>query len=241
MTTIQSSWFYSENKNTEKTTSNPFDTPENEGKIPKIYYVKYNNTICLIMKADIKLVIPLKGSKDNITSYLNSTVKNIDFFGYCDFNLNSLTVKWTDPNQKYPWLLTFTFKLYATDYYAFNSISFDYMLIDEQIYASSDDEIFSIQKDQYYNCTKALKIELRPLDRNYSTVRLIFNSIEVEAFRESPETSYVGKESHCSKDDKENLTYIIVSISIFTMVVVMIFVLCLSNDETQVVGVDHYR
>lgn len=63
----------------------------------------------------------------------------------------------------------------------------------EEIYSSSSDQVFSVQKDQYYNCTKAIKIELHPSDRNYSTVRLIFKSLEVEAFRESPGTSYVGK------------------------------------------------
>ncbi|CAI2735303.1 unnamed protein product [Schistosoma spindalis] len=241
ITNVQSAWFYSGTKNMEKTTSNPFDTPENEGKTQKIYYLKSDDNICFIMKADIKLVIPLKGTKNNITSHLDSTMKNIEFSGFCHSTSTYLSVKWIHSGQKAPWLLTFIFKLYANDYYTFDSTNFDYVLNDEEIYSRSKDEVFSVQKDQYYNCTKTLKIELHPSDRNYSTVRLIFKSLEVEAFRESPGTSYVGKESHCSKDEKESLTYIIVSISIFTMAVVMIFVLCLSNDETQIVGVDHYR
>ncbi|CAH8670957.1 unnamed protein product [Schistosoma bovis] len=240
-TNVQSAWFYSRFINMEKTTPDPFDTPENRGKIQKIYYLKSDNNICFIMKAEIKLVIPLKGSKENITSHLDSTTKNIEFSGFCDSTLTHLSVKWINLSQKSPWLLTFIFKLYANDYYTFDSTNFNYVLNDEEIYSSSSDQVFSVQKDQYYNCTKAIKIELHPSDRNYSTVRLIFKSLEVEAFRESPGTSYVGKESHCSSDDNESLTYIIVSISIFTMAVVMIFVLCLSNDETQVVGVDHYR
>lgn len=47
----------------EKTTPDPFDTPENRGKIQKIYYLKSDNNICFIMKAEIKLVIPLKVSQ----------------------------------------------------------------------------------------------------------------------------------------------------------------------------------
>ncbi|CAH8595133.1 unnamed protein product [Schistosoma turkestanicum] len=238
---VQSFGYNPSNQQKPDTTPNPFDTPENAGKIPKIFYLKSDDNICLIMKADMRLIIPLKGSRKNITSYLNSTTKNIKFTGYCHTTITNLEVEWTEPGQTNPWMLTFFFKLYSNEYYSLDTTSFAYELNDVSIHSSSKDEVFSVRKDQYYNCTKSQKIELHPLDRNYSTVRLVFKSLEVEAFRESPQTGYIGTESQCSSEEDESLTYIIVSISIFTMTVVMIFVLCLSNDESLIVGAAHYR
>ncbi|KAK4475055.1 hypothetical protein MN116_002149 [Schistosoma mekongi] len=254
ITIVQSSWLFrtdeTSSATTTTTTPNPFITSENEGKLSKIYYIKSGDNICLIMKAVMKIVIPLKGSRNNLAFHLNSTNKNLNFVGDCQSTIISLSIEYSVPDQQYPWVLTFTFKLYANDFYVLETIDFLYELdgdyyctfiVSEKLYAASKDEIFSVHKDQYYNCTEAQKYELHPASRNYSTVRLLFNAIEVEAFRQSSSTSYVGTESHCTTDDDQSLTYIIVSISIFTMAVVMIFALCLSNDETRDVGTYNHR
>ncbi|VDP63890.1 unnamed protein product [Schistosoma curassoni] len=76
----------------------------------------------------------LEGSKENITSHLDSTTKNIEFSGFCDSTLTHLSVKWIHLSQKSPWLLTFIFKLYANDYYTFDSTNFNYVLNDGRLY-----------------------------------------------------------------------------------------------------------
>ncbi|KAH8867868.1 Uroporphyrinogen decarboxylase [Schistosoma japonicum] len=192
ITIVQSSWLYHSDPTTTTTTPNPFGNLENDEKLLKIYYIKSGDNICLIMKAVMKIIIPLKGSRNNLTFYLNSTNENLSFDGDCQPTVTSLSIEFSVPDQQFPWILTFAFKLYASDFYVLESINFLYELDGEKMYAESNDEMFSVHKDQYYNCTETQKAELHPDSRNHSTVRLMFDALEVEAFRLSSSTSYVG-------------------------------------------------
>ncbi|CAH8631164.1 unnamed protein product [Heterobilharzia americana] len=192
------------------------------------------------MKAAMKVVIPMQGSRQNITSYLNSTTENVDFNIVSSPTSTQLFISWLHPGQKQSWGLTFSFILYGTGHYSLDSIVFTYQMDNDELEFKTKTEIFSIPKDSYYNCSETSKVELLPEHRNYSTVRLLLDRLEVEAFRQSSSINYVGTEFRCSNDNDKSLTYFIVGFSLFTMAVIITFVLCLSNDESREVSVDPF-
>ncbi|CAH8872681.1 unnamed protein product [Trichobilharzia szidati] len=233
------SYFYGETDPEGATTRTPKeDTDTGPGKT---FAAKEGSLICLLMKASMKIVVPLQGSRQNITININATSTNASVVSsFCHTTTSEVRVGWRQPEQEEDWGLTFKFKLYGTDLYSFDSIVFFYNLDDAFIEAKSTDEVFSIPKGTYFNCSNMDKIDLHPNSRNYSTVRLTFTLLQAEAFRSSANPSFVGTESRCRDDDDSSLTYLIVGVSIFTMAVIMIFALCLSNDESREVSVDPY-
>nr|CAH8872268.1 unnamed protein product [Trichobilharzia regenti] len=233
------SYFYGEGDPEGVTTRSPKD--DSDSGPGKTFVAKEDSYICLLIKASMKIVVPLQGSRQNITININATSTNAsEVLSFCHTTTSEMIVGWRQPEQKEDWGLAFKFKLYGTDQYSFDSIVFMYNLDDVSIEAKSTDEVFSIPKGTYYNCSNMDKIDLHPNIRSYSTVRLTFALLQAEAFRNSPNPSFVGTESRCRDDDDSSLTYLIVGVSIFTMAVIMIFALCLSNDESREVSVDPY-
>ncbi|CAH8874419.1 unnamed protein product [Trichobilharzia szidati] len=137
-------------------------------------------------------------------------------------------------NDSILWSISFTFHLYTGGYYSMDSIDLDYRINGSYVATKSNKEMFTIPVGSYYNCSKQQRMELFSNNAQDYMVRIIFETLQVEAFRSSKETNFVGTESRCTVEDRDHVvTSIVVTISIITMALVFLCTFCLTSDETD--------
>nr|CAH8874876.1 unnamed protein product [Trichobilharzia regenti] len=198
------------------------------------YTVVSRDNICILMKASIKIIVPLKDSRRNISTTVNSgdvNTTNVD--GFCEDTRAILYITW-DHNDGVLWTISFIFHLFTGGYYSLDSIDLDYRKNGSYVATKSNKEVFSIPVGSYYNCTKQQKIELFSNNAQDGMVRMIFETFQVEAFRSSKETNFVGTESRCTVEDRDHVvTSIVVIVAVVTMALIFLCTFCLTSDETD--------